>query len=241
MLGSGGRGGAGGGGAGRRTRRAAPAIGHATCALARAPAPIDAASSGGRAAGSRSSASARATRRGARREASALLAACDDVVGYRLYLDLLGPAITGKRRHDSPIGAEEARVRQALDLAAAGGSVALVSSGDAGIYGLAALVFELVDREARRDWSAIDIAVAPGVSAMQAAAARVGAPLGHDFCAISLSDLLTPWADIRARLEAAATADLSSRCTIRARHGGPHDLARRPVSCLRIGLPRRRA
>jgi cobalt-precorrin 5A hydrolase/precorrin-3B C17-methyltransferase len=82
-----------------------------------------------------------------------------------------------------------------------------VSSGDAGIYGLAALVFETLDREDRRDWSAIEIAVAPGLSAMQAAAARVGAPLGHDFCAISLSDLLTPWETIRARLEAAAAAD----------------------------------
>lgn len=140
-------------------------------------------------------------------EASALLASADDIVGYSLYLDLLGPALVGKRRHDSPIGSESERARQALDLAAAGGSVALVSSGDPGIYGLAALVFELIDREARRDWSAVDIVVAPGISAMQAAAARVGAPLGHDFCAISLSDLLTPWDAIRARLDAAARAD----------------------------------
>jgi cobalt-precorrin 5A hydrolase/precorrin-3B C17-methyltransferase len=72
---------------------------------------------------------------------------------------------------------------------------------------LAALVFELVDRERRRDWSAVEIAVAPGVSAMQAAAARIGAPLGHDFCAISLSDLLTPWEVIQTRLDAAAQAD----------------------------------
>jgi cobalt-precorrin 5A hydrolase / precorrin-3B C17-methyltransferase len=140
-------------------------------------------------------------------EASALLAAADDIVGYRLYLDLLGRAAAGKRRHDSAIGQESERARLALDLAAAGGSVALVSSGDAGIYGLAALVFELVDRERRRDWSAVEITVAPGVSAMQAAAARLGAPLGHDFCAISLSDLLTPWPRIRARLEAAAAGD----------------------------------
>ena len=98
-------------------------------------------------------------------------------------------------------------IETSLDLAAAGGSVALVSSGDPGIYGLAALVFELIDREARRDWSAVEIIVAPGVSAMQAAAARVGAPLGHDFCAISLSDLLPPWQQIRTRIEAAAQAD----------------------------------
>jgi cobalt-precorrin 5A hydrolase/precorrin-3B C17-methyltransferase len=140
-------------------------------------------------------------------EAGALIDGAEDIVGYRLYLDLLGRAIEGKRRHDSAIGAEEERARLALDLAAAGGSVALVSSGDPGIYGLAALVFELIDREARRDWSAVDIVVAPGVSAMQAAAARVGAPLGHDFCAVSLSDLLTPWEVIRARIEAAARAD----------------------------------
>ncbi len=140
-------------------------------------------------------------------EATALLAAADEIVGYRLYLDLLGGAIAGKRRHDSAIGEEAARARLALDLAAEGGSVALVSSGDPGIYGLAALVFELIERERRRDWSAVEIAVAPGVSAMHAAAARVGAPLGHDFCAISLSDLLTPWPAIRARLEAAASAD----------------------------------
>ncbi|HYU13973.1 MAG TPA: precorrin-3B C(17)-methyltransferase [Stellaceae bacterium] len=179
----------------------------ATCAVARAPAPIDAAAIGrsrGRLAVIGIGPGDAAWRTP---EASAMLAAADDVVGYSLYLDLLGRAMTGKSRHESAIGAEEERVRLALDLAAAGRSVALVSSGDAGIYGLAALVFELVDREGRRDWSAVEIAVAPGISAMQAAASRVGAPLGHDFCAISLSDLLTPWTVIRARIEAAAAAD----------------------------------
>jgi cobalt-precorrin 5A hydrolase/precorrin-3B C17-methyltransferase len=140
-------------------------------------------------------------------EATALLAASDDIVGYRRYLDLLGTAIAGKRRHNGALGAEEERARLALDLAAAGGAVALVSSGDPGIYGMAALVFELIDRAARRDWSAIEVVVAPGVSAMQAAAARLGAPLGHDFCAISLSDLLTPWEEIRNRVEMAARGD----------------------------------
>jgi len=181
---------------------------HATCAVARAAAPIDAAMVGrprGRLAIIGIGPGDAAWRTP---EASALIAAAEDIVGYRLYLDLLARAIAGKRRHDSAIGAEEERARLALDLAAAGGSVALVSSGDAGIYGLAALVFELLDREPRRDWNAVDIVVAPGVSAMQAAAARVGAPLGHDFCAISLSDLLTPWERIRTRIEAAAQADL---------------------------------
>jgi cobalt-precorrin 5A hydrolase/precorrin-3B C17-methyltransferase len=140
-------------------------------------------------------------------EADAALAGASDVVGYGLYLDLLGPALDAKTRHESGLGAEEARARQALDLAAAGRRVALVSSGDAGIYGLATLVFELIEREARPEWRRIAIDVVPGVSAMQAAASRLGAPLGHDFCAISLSDLLTPWPVIERRLAAAAEGD----------------------------------
>jgi cobalt-precorrin 5A hydrolase / precorrin-3B C17-methyltransferase len=179
----------------------------ATCAIARAASPIAAASLGrprGRLAVIGIGPGNAAWRTP---EASALLDAAEDVVGYRLYLGLLGAAIAGKRRHDSDIGAEEERARLALDLAAGGGTVALVSSGDPGIYGLAALVFELIDREGRRDWSAVELIVAPGISAMQALAARLGAPLGHDFCAISLSDLLTPWPAIRVRLEAAAAAD----------------------------------
>jgi cobalt-precorrin 5A hydrolase/precorrin-3B C17-methyltransferase len=181
---------------------------HATCAVARATRPIEAAMVGrprGRLAIIGIGPGDPVWRTP---EASALIAAAEDIVGYRLYLDLLGRAIAGKRRHESAIGNEEKRARLALDLAAEGRSVALVSSGDPGIYGLAALVFELIDREPRRDWQAVEIIVAPGVSAMQAAAARVGAPLGHDFCAISLSDLLTPWKRIRARIEAAAQADL---------------------------------
>jgi cobalt-precorrin 5A hydrolase/precorrin-3B C17-methyltransferase len=135
------------------------------------------------------------------------LAQASDVVGYSLYLDLLGRAIEGKSCHPSAIGDEEARVRLALDLAAEGRSVALVSSGDAGIYGLAPLVFELLDTQAKPEWRRIDLNVIPGISAFQAAAARAGAPLGHDFCVISLSDLMTPWETIRSRVEAAAMAD----------------------------------
>ena len=180
---------------------------HATCAIARAPAPIDAMTTGRPRGHLAVIGIGPGDPTWRTPEASALLAEADDIVGYRLYLDLLGRAIGGKRRHDSTIGAEEERARLALDLAAEGRSVALVSSGDAGIYGLATLVFELIDREQRRDWSAIEITVAPGISAIQAAAARAGAPLGHDFCAISLSDLLTPWPVIRGRIEAAAAAD----------------------------------
>ena len=115
--------------------------------------------------------------------------------------------ITGKPRHDSALSEEEARVRIALDKAAEGKNVALVCSGDAGIYALATLTFELLDRENRADWNRLEIRVEPGVSAIQAAAARVGAPIGHDFCTISLSDLLTPWEEIVKRLEAAAVGD----------------------------------
>jgi cobalt-precorrin 5A hydrolase / precorrin-3B C17-methyltransferase len=139
--------------------------------------------------------------------ASAALDSATDIVGYTLYLDLLGTAIAGKARHATGLGSETERARRALDLAASGRAVALVSSGDAGIYGLASLVFELIDREDRPAWRRVALSVVPGVSALQAAAARAGAPLGHDFCAISLSDLLTPWETIERRLAAAAAGD----------------------------------
>jgi cobalt-precorrin 5A hydrolase / precorrin-3B C17-methyltransferase len=139
--------------------------------------------------------------------AEAALAAATQIVGHRLYLDLLGEAIAGKAHRSTALGEEAGRARLALDLAAQGETVALVSSGDAGIYGMATLVFELIDREDRPEWRRIELEVSPGISALQAAAARAGAPLGHDFCAISLSDLLTPWAAIEARLAAAAAAD----------------------------------
>ena len=140
--------------------------------------------------------------------ADAAIAGATDLVGYGRYLDLLGPPPPGCVRHAYPIGAEEERARAALALAAEGRRVALVSSGDAGVYGMASLLFELLDGEAgNQSWRGIELAVEPGVSALQAAAARAGAPIGHDFCAISLSDLLTPWPVIARRLRAAAEAD----------------------------------
>ena len=179
----------------------------ATCAIARAPEPVDARALG-RGRGSLAvvglgpgDAAWRAP------EAEAQIRAATDLVGYRLYLDLLGPLTEGKILHDYALGEEEARVRTALDLAAEGRAVALVCSGDPGIYAMAALVFELLDREPRPEWRRPEVAVVPGISALQAAAARAGAPLGHDFCAISLSDLLTPWAVIEKRLRAAAEGD----------------------------------
>ena len=140
-------------------------------------------------------------------EVEAAISKATDLVGYKLYLDLLGPLAEHKARHGYELGEEEMRVRIALGLAAEGRDVALVCSGDAGIYAMATLVFELIDREGNADWARVEIRGLPGVSAMQTAAARIGAPLGHDFCAISLSDLLTPWEAIEQRLLTAAAGD----------------------------------
>lgn len=177
----------------------------ATCAIARAPAPIGAL---GRPRGRLAVIGiGPGTAAWRTPEAEAAVRGATDLVGYGLYLDLLGPLAGGKARHGYDLGEEELRVRAALDLAAAGRSVALVSSGDPGIYAMATLVFELLERGGRPDWGRVAITVVPGLSALQAAAARIGAPLGHDFCAISLSDLLTPWPAIEGRLRAAAAGD----------------------------------
>ena len=135
--------------------------------------------------------------------AAAAIAAAEVVVGYRTYLELIPELLVGKEVVSSGMMKEVERCREALRLAAAGRQVALVSSGDAGIYGMAGLALELQPTEAPD----IAVEVVPGVSAVQAAAARLGAPLMHDFAVVSLSDLLTPWALIRRRLEAAAAAD----------------------------------
>ncbi|QPM91028.1 precorrin-3B C(17)-methyltransferase [Pseudooceanicola algae] len=184
---------------------------HATAALARCPAPIT--ELRGRARGRLSvvgigpgQASWRAP------EASRLISEAEELVGYGLYIDLLGPLAAGKIRSDFPLGGEEARCRYALERAGEGYDVALVCSGDAGIYAMGALVFELLDRGAEEKGVSAaarraEVICVPGISALQGAAARAGAPLGHDFCAISLSDLLTPREDIRRRLRAAAEGD----------------------------------
>jgi cobalt-precorrin 5A hydrolase/precorrin-3B C17-methyltransferase len=179
----------------------------ATCAIARGPRIIDAAARG-RPRGRLAVVGIGPGHAGGRTaEADSAIRAAGDLVGYRLYLDLLGPLARGKRLHAFDLGQEEARVRAAMALAAEGRSVALISSGDAGIYAMASLVFELIERGANADWARVEVIGVPGVSAMQVAAARLGAPLGHDFCAISLSDLLTPWPVIEQRLAAAAAGD----------------------------------
>lgn len=149
-------------------------------------------------------------------KASYALSQCSDLVAYGLYLDLLGDVCNGKRHHDLPLGEEIGRARLALDLAAQGNNTALISSGDIGIYAMATLVFELLDLQLQgketesllsAQWLDVDIEVVPGISAMQAGASRVGAMLGHDFCTISLSDLLTPWQTIEKRLHACGSGD----------------------------------
>jgi precorrin-2 C20-methyltransferase/precorrin-3B C17-methyltransferase len=137
-------------------------------------------------------------------EAWAELARADELVGYAPYLARV-PERRGQRRHASENRVEAERARLALELAARGARVAVVSSGDPGIFAMAAAVIEAHERDGAGE---VEVRVVPGVSAMQAAAARVGAPLGHDFCAISLSDQLKPWAVIERRLEAAGSADL---------------------------------
>lgn len=138
-------------------------------------------------------------------EARSELAAADVVIGYETYLRRV-PARAGQQRFASDNRVELERAEHALALAAGGARVAVVSSGDPGIFAMAAAVLEAV--EARGTDPDVDVRVVPGLSAMQAAAARVGAPLGHDFCVLSLSDQLKPWTVIERRVEAAGAADL---------------------------------
>ncbi|MFT3986639.1 precorrin-3B C(17)-methyltransferase [Aestuariivirga sp.] len=136
-------------------------------------------------------------------QATTALSIASDWVGYGLYLDLVQRVKTDQTEHRFPLGGEEERVRHAIALAKQGRTVALVCSGDAGIYAMAALVYEILDLEPCR----IRVEVIPGISAFQAAAAKAGAMIGHDFCCISLSDLLTPWDIIERRVKAAAEGD----------------------------------
>ena len=142
-------------------------------------------------------------------EVKKILKSATDLVGYKTYINLIGSLADGKQRHESDNREEIHRATMALDLAASGRYVAVVSSGDPGIYAMAAAVFEAYEQNLKPEWESIDIHVAPGISAMQAAAAAIGAPLGHDFCAISLSDILKPWSIIEQRIAAAGEADFA--------------------------------
>jgi precorrin-3B C17-methyltransferase len=137
-------------------------------------------------------------------EADAALAAASDLFGYGPYLDRI-PERAGQRRHASDNREELRRATEALAMAAAGRTVAVCSGGDAGVFAMAAAVFEALEA-GDPAWRALDIEVVAGVSAVFAAAARLGAPLGGDFCAVSLSDNLKPWPVVLRRLELAAEA-----------------------------------
>lgn len=137
-------------------------------------------------------------------QATAGLAEATDLIGYGPYLDRVAAA-ANVVRHPTDNRVELDRARHALTLAQSGRIVAVVSSGDAGVFAMASAVFEAIEH-GEPAWRALDVQVMPGISAMFAAAARIGAPLGHDFCAISLSDNLKPWEVVTARLEAVATA-----------------------------------
>ncbi len=185
---------------------------NATCAIARASKPIDPYTIG-RARGRLAVIGIGPGKDSLRTpEATKLLNEADEVVGYTLYLELISQHIKNKKIHTFPLGEEENRVRFALETAAQGKNVALVSSGDGGIYAMGSLVFELLQRPTEQNGVSesahrIEIINAPGITAFQVASAKSGAPFGHDFCAISLSDLLTPWDIIEKRIVSAATGD----------------------------------
>ena len=140
-------------------------------------------------------------------EVTAILAEATDIVGYIPYVARVAER-PGLTLHASDNRVEIDRSRHALEMAADGKRVVVVSSGDPGVFAMAAAVFEAVEA-GPADWRNLDIRVLPGITAMLAAAARAGAPLGHDFCAINLSDNLKPWALIERRLRLAAEADFA--------------------------------
>jgi precorrin-3B C17-methyltransferase len=154
----------------------------------------------------------------------AALAKATDLVGYGPYLDRIPVTRPDQRRHASDNRVELERARHALSLAAAGREVVVVSGGDPGVFAMAAAVFEAVETGDPL-WRRLDIRVEPGVTAMLAAAAEVGAPLGGDFCAISLSDNLKGWTTIERRLRAAAEGDFVIALYNPASKARPHQLA----------------
>ena len=158
-----------------------------------------------------------------------------DVVGYIPYVKRVAPR-AGLTLHASDNRVELERARHALQMAAEGREVVVVSSGDPGVFAMAAAVFEALE-DGPAPWRDLDIQVLPGITAMLAAAARAGAPLGHDFCAINLSDNLKPWDLIEKRLRLAAEADFAMAP---ARNPGPRGLPARSTCCARLAAMRAR-
>ncbi len=155
----------------------------------------------------------------------AALAKATDLVGYGPYLDRVPKSRADQCRHASDNRVELDRARHALSLTASGRDVVVVSGGDPGVFAMAAAVFEAVE-SGDPAWRSLDIRIEPGVTAMLAAAAEVGAPLGGDFCAISLSDNLKSWTTIERRLGAAAEGDFVIALYNPASKARPHQLAR---------------
>lgn len=139
-------------------------------------------------------------------DAADALAQADDIVGYETYVNLVPRVRANQTTHISGNRVEIERAEQALDLAVQGRRVALVTSGDPGIFAMASAVMEALEAKPGH-WTGLDVSILPGISAMQTAAARIGAPIGHDFCTISLSDIRKPWEVVAKRLRAAAEAD----------------------------------
>lgn len=137
-------------------------------------------------------------------EALQALDMADVIIGYTVYIKLLGERFQGKKLLTTPMRQETERCRLCYEEAAKGKTVALICSGDAGIYGLASLMYEM-----KRSYPDTELEVVAGITAACSGAAVLGAPLNHDFCVISLSDLLTPWEKIEKRLEAAARGDFA--------------------------------
>ena len=137
-------------------------------------------------------------------EALAALEKAEVICGYSGYLDQIAALIPGKETFSTPMKQELERCRHALMLAQSGRTAALVCSGDAGVYGMASPVLELLP-----DYEGVEVEIVAGVTAALSGAALLGAPLGHDFCVISLSDLLTPWEIIEKRLQSAAEGDFA--------------------------------
>lgn len=170
-------------------------------------------------------------------QARAALESSQAVAGYRTYLKLIPALLAGKEVLASGMMQEVARARVAIEAASSGKVVSVISSGDPGVYGMAGLIYELLREQGWQRDEGIEVEVIPGIAALNAAASLLGAPLMHDFAAISLSDLLTPWEVIARRIELAAEADfviglynprsnrrvreLAEACEILGRHRAP--------------------
>lgn len=143
-------------------------------------------------------------------EALEALKVSDVIVGYTVYVELLKPVFPEKEYATTPMRQEIERCRLCYELAAQGKTVAMVCSGDAGVYGMAAPMYELLpEYEGREGMEELELYVIPGITAANSGAAVLGAPLNHDYCVISLSDLLTPWETIEKRLQAAVYGDFA--------------------------------